>query len=94
MACGAADKCWRGVSVVNGPVPLVRTAISNQFVEPLKTLEPKFSAVENKPLLLTVIAVLVIGLATGLPPMLLLNSVKVMSYAVRPTSFVCLYRRP
>ena len=81
MDCGVDVRSWRGASVVNALPPLVRTEISSQFVEPLKTLEPKSIVARNNPLLLTATAVLVIGPATGLPPLLVLNSVNVRSYA-------------
>src|ERR1035441_492914 len=84
IACGVAVISWRGARMVKTPPPLVRTAICSQWVEPLKTLEPKSIVVMNKPLLLTAIAVLVIGPPTGPPPLLVLNRVKTMSAVLLP----------
>src|ERR1019366_1032316 len=92
MDRGVEVICWRGVSVVNGPPPFVRTAISiydtYEAVWPWgagrETVEQKSIIAENKPLLLTATAVLVIGPAMRLPPLLVSNSVKTKSSVLLP----------
>src|ERR1017187_10519015 len=92
MDRGVEVICWRGGRGGDGPPPMVRTAISIYdtyeavwpWVAVRKALEPKSIIVVNKPLLLSATAVLVIGPAMRLPPLLVSNSVKTKSSVLLP----------
>ena len=77
---GVDKTAWRGASVEYEAAPLVCTRpISSHSRWPsVKGLLPKSTATVNRPLL-TLTALLVTGPETRIPPVLVLNNVKVRS---------------
>jgi hypothetical protein len=67
MAYGVGKFCWRGVNSVNAPLPLVRTAMSRQYSAAVEHSWPEIHDRGKQAPLLTAVARLVTGLATGLP---------------------------